>query len=53
MRRVGLYLRALPPALTVDLAQRAETAGLDSVWFSEITFGDAFVPATAAARTAP
>jgi probable F420-dependent oxidoreductase len=46
---LGVYLQALPPDLTVELAQRAEERGFGSVWFSEITFGDAFVPATAVA----
>ena len=46
---LGLYLQALPPALAVEFGGRAENAGFDSVWFSEITFGDAFVPATAVA----
>jgi alkanesulfonate monooxygenase SsuD/methylene tetrahydromethanopterin reductase-like flavin-dependent oxidoreductase (luciferase family) len=46
---LGLYLQALPPPLAVELGERAEGAGFDSVWFSEITFGDAFVPATAVA----
>jgi probable F420-dependent oxidoreductase len=47
--RVGVYLQALPVDLTVQLAVRAERAGFASVWFSEITFGDAIVPAAAAA----
>lgn len=46
---LGLYLQALPPTLAVELGERAENAGFDSAWFSEITFGDAFVPATAVA----
>jgi probable F420-dependent oxidoreductase len=49
---LGVYLQALPPDLTVRFGREAEQAGWDSVWFSEITFGDAFVPAaTVAAQT--
>jgi alkanesulfonate monooxygenase SsuD/methylene tetrahydromethanopterin reductase-like flavin-dependent oxidoreductase (luciferase family) len=46
---LGVYLQALPIDLAVDFARRAEKAGFRSVWLSEITFGDAFVPATAIA----
>jgi probable F420-dependent oxidoreductase len=46
---VGVYLQALPVGLTVELAEQADRSGLGSVWFSEITFGDAIVPAAAAA----
>jgi probable F420-dependent oxidoreductase len=46
---LGLYLQALPPQLAVELGERAESRGFDSLWFSEITVGDAFVPATAVA----
>lgn len=46
---LGLFLTALPPSLSIDFAVRAEQAGFDSAWFPEITFGDSFVPATAAA----
>lgn len=49
---LGLFLQALPVGLQVELATQAEQAGYGSVWFPEITFGDAFVPAAAtAART--
>jgi alkanesulfonate monooxygenase SsuD/methylene tetrahydromethanopterin reductase-like flavin-dependent oxidoreductase (luciferase family) len=50
---LGLFLTALPPSLAIDFAGRAEAAGWESAWFPEITFGDSFGPATAAAlRTA-
>jgi alkanesulfonate monooxygenase SsuD/methylene tetrahydromethanopterin reductase-like flavin-dependent oxidoreductase (luciferase family) len=47
--RLGLFLQALPVGLQVDYAVAAERAGWDSVWFPEITFGDAIVPASATA----
>src|SRR5579872_1624457 len=46
---LGLFLTALPPTLAIDFAERAEAAGFRSCWFPEITFADAFGPATAAA----
>jgi alkanesulfonate monooxygenase SsuD/methylene tetrahydromethanopterin reductase-like flavin-dependent oxidoreductase (luciferase family) len=46
---LGLFLTALPPSLAIDFAGRAEAAGWESAWFPEITFGDSFGPATAAA----
>jgi alkanesulfonate monooxygenase SsuD/methylene tetrahydromethanopterin reductase-like flavin-dependent oxidoreductase (luciferase family) len=46
---LGIYLQSLPVDLTVDFAQQAEAAGFQSVWLSEIIFGDAVVPATAIA----
>ncbi len=46
---LGVYLQALPLDLTLDFADRAEAAGFRDVWLSEITFGDAFVPAAAIA----
>jgi alkanesulfonate monooxygenase SsuD/methylene tetrahydromethanopterin reductase-like flavin-dependent oxidoreductase (luciferase family) len=46
---LGLFLTALPPQLAIDFAQKAEGAGFRSAWFPEITFGDSFGPATAAA----
>ncbi len=46
---IGLFLTALPAPLAIDLSTRAETAGFRSCWFPEITFGDSFGPATAAA----
>ena len=49
---LGLFLQALPVGAQVEYSVAAERAGWDSVWFPEITFGDAFVPgAAAAART--
>lgn len=46
---LGVYLQALPIDLTLEFAGQAEQAGFRSVWLSEITFGDAFVPAAAIA----
>jgi probable F420-dependent oxidoreductase len=46
---LGVYLEALPIDLTLDFARAAEDAGFKSIWLSEITFGDAFVPAAAIA----
>ena len=46
---LGVFLEALPAGLVVDYAKRAEAAGFTTAWLPEITFGDAFVPATAAA----
>jgi probable F420-dependent oxidoreductase len=46
---LGVYLQALPLDLTLDFASQAEDAGFRDVWLSEITFGDAFVPAAAIA----
>jgi alkanesulfonate monooxygenase SsuD/methylene tetrahydromethanopterin reductase-like flavin-dependent oxidoreductase (luciferase family) len=46
---LGLFLTALPPSLAIDFAGKAEAAGWESAWFPEITFGDSFGPATAAA----
>jgi alkanesulfonate monooxygenase SsuD/methylene tetrahydromethanopterin reductase-like flavin-dependent oxidoreductase (luciferase family) len=50
-REIGLLLTALPPSLAIDYAQRADGAGFRTAWFPEITFGDSFGPATAAALT--
>lgn len=49
MSNVDLFVEALPPTLAVDYALRAERAGFRAAWFPEITFGDAFGPATATA----
>ena len=46
---LGLFLQALPVGAQVQYAVAAEQAGWDSVWFPEITFGDAFVPGAATA----
>jgi probable F420-dependent oxidoreductase len=46
---LGLFLQALPVGAQVEFAVAAERAGWDSVWFPEITFGDAFVPGAATA----
>ncbi len=48
-QRLGVLLTALPPASAVEFAVKAEERGFGSVWFPEITFADAFGPATAAA----
>jgi len=45
---LGLFLTALPAALAIAYSERAEAAGFRSCWFPEITFADAFGPATAA-----
>lgn len=47
--RLGVFLEALPLAETRQFARRADQRSWQSVWFPEITFGDAFVPAAAAA----
>ena len=46
---LGLFLQALPVGAQVEFAVAAERAGWDTVWFPEITFGDAFVPGAATA----
>lgn len=46
---LDLFLQALPPGLAVEYGARAEESGFRAAWFPEITFGDAFGPATAAA----
>lgn len=47
--RVGIFLEALTVSEVKRLARRADRTSLDEIWFPEITFGDAFVPAAAAA----
>jgi probable F420-dependent oxidoreductase len=46
---LGIFLTGLPPPLSIEYAVKAEAAGFGSAWFPEITFADAFGPATAAA----
>jgi probable F420-dependent oxidoreductase len=46
---VGIFLEALPLSEVRRFARRADQGALRDVWFPEITFGDAFVPAAAAA----
>jgi alkanesulfonate monooxygenase SsuD/methylene tetrahydromethanopterin reductase-like flavin-dependent oxidoreductase (luciferase family) len=46
---LDIFVEALPPAVQIDYTVRAEERGFRAVWFPEITFGDAFGPATAAA----
>ena len=46
---LGIFFTGLPAPLAIDAAVRAEAAGFRSAWFPEITFADAFGPATAAA----
>jgi len=48
--RLGLFLTGLPAPMAIDYAVRAEQAGFRSAWFPEITFADAFGPATAASQ---
>jgi probable F420-dependent oxidoreductase len=45
---LDIFLEAIPPAMQVDYAVRAEQRGFRAAWFPEITFGDAFSPAVAA-----
>src|SRR5437016_5712567 len=47
--RVGLFLEALPLSEVRRFARRADQGAFHEAWFPEITFGDAFVPAAAAA----
>lgn len=49
MSGLDLFLTSLPPSVAVDYGARAEEAGFRAAWFPEITFGDAFGPATATA----
>ena len=46
---LGIFFTGLPAPMAIDAAFRAEAAGYRSAWFPEITFADAFGPATAAA----
>jgi probable F420-dependent oxidoreductase len=46
---LDVFIEALPPTLQVDYGVRAEERGFRAAWFPEITFGDAFGPATAVA----
>jgi len=46
---LDVFLEALPPKLALDYAVQAEARRFRNAWFPEITFGDAFGPATAAA----
>src|SRR5205807_373764 len=46
---IGVVLKGLPPSELLRLAREAEARGFGSAWFAEITFGDAFTPAAAAA----
>jgi probable F420-dependent oxidoreductase len=46
---VDLFIEGLPPALQLDYGARAEERGFRAAWFPEITFGDAFGPATGVA----
>ena len=49
MPAVDVFIEALPPGVQVDYGARAEERGFRAAWFPEITFGDAFGPATAVA----
>jgi probable F420-dependent oxidoreductase len=44
---LDVFVEALPPRLQIDYGVRAEERGFRAAWFPEITFGDAFGPATA------
>ncbi len=46
---LDVFVEALPPGLQIDYGVRAEQRGFRAAWFPEITFGDAFGPATAVA----
>jgi len=46
---LDFFVEAVPPRLAVDYGVKVEQAGFRGAWFPEITFGDAFGPATAAA----
>lgn len=46
---LDIFVEALPPTLQVEYGVRAEERGFRAAWFPEITFGDAFGPATAVA----
>lgn len=49
---LDIFIEALPPGLQIDYGKKAEERGFRAAWFPEITFGDAFGPATAlAAKT--
>ncbi|HXE89829.1 MAG TPA: LLM class flavin-dependent oxidoreductase [Terriglobales bacterium] len=46
---LGVFLEALPLGEVRRFARLADACGWQNAWFPEITFGDAFVPAAAAA----
>jgi probable F420-dependent oxidoreductase len=46
---LDIFIEALPPTMQLDYGKRAEAHGFRAAWFPEITFGDAFGPATAVA----
>jgi probable F420-dependent oxidoreductase len=46
---LDVFLEALPPKLALEYGVQAEERGFRNAWFPEITFGDAFGPATAVA----
>jgi probable F420-dependent oxidoreductase len=46
---LDVFVEALPPTLQIEYGTRAEERGFRAAWFPEITFGDAFGPATAVA----
>ena len=49
MPALDIFIEALPPTMQIDYGLRAEERGFRAAWFPEITFGDAFGPATAVA----
>jgi probable F420-dependent oxidoreductase len=46
---LDVFIEALPPTLQLEYGARAERNGFRAAWFPEITFGDAFGPATGVA----
>jgi 5,10-methylenetetrahydromethanopterin reductase len=46
---LGIFIEALPLDLVRKFAIAADASGAEHAWFPEITFGDAFIPAAAAA----
>src|ERR671934_174887 len=49
MSGLGIFIEALPPSLALQYGAKAEERGFGAAWFPEITFGDAFGPATVVA----
>jgi probable F420-dependent oxidoreductase len=47
--KLDIFVEALPPGLQIEYGMRAEQRGFRAAWLPEITFGDAFGPATAIA----
>ncbi len=49
MNGLDFFVEAVPPRLAVEYGRKVEQAGFRAAWFPEITFGDAFAPATTTA----